>query len=74
MPRLLDEIYRLQRDLTEVDNDERRLLKMFANLLESHYGIPEPRNRLSLRSTKKSPDDGSLWMACSKIIESGLER
>jgi hypothetical protein len=35
MSRLLDEIYRLQRDLTEVDNNERELLKMFATLLET---------------------------------------
>ena len=55
MPRLLDEIYRLQRDLTELNKDERSLLKMFANLLESHYGIPEPRNRLAFEEYDKLP-------------------
>ena len=53
MPRLLDEVYRLQRDLSEISNDEGRLLKMFANLLESHYGIPEPRNRLTFEEYER---------------------
>ena len=47
MPGLLEEVYRLQNQLTEIDDDERRLLKMFANLLESHYQVKEPRNRLT---------------------------
>jgi hypothetical protein len=55
MPRLLDEVYRLQGHLTEIDEDERRLLKMFANLLESHYEIPEPRNRLTFEEYEKVP-------------------
>jgi hypothetical protein len=55
MPRLLDEVYRLQRDLTEIDNDERRLLKMFANLLESYYDVPEPRNRMTFEEYDKVP-------------------
>lgn len=61
MPRLLDEVYRLQRDLTEIDDDERRLLKMFANLLESHYGMPEPRNRLTFEEYEKIPGRWELW-------------
>jgi hypothetical protein len=55
MPRLLDEVYRLQRDLTEVDNDERRFLKMFANLLEGHYDVPERRNRLTVAELDEIP-------------------
>lgn len=55
MPRLLDEIYRLQRDLPEMDKDERLLLKMFANLLESHYSVREPRNRLIFEEYEKVP-------------------
>ena len=55
MPRLLDEVYRLQKDLTEIDNDERKLLKMFANLLESHYDVPEPRNQLTFEEYEKVP-------------------
>jgi hypothetical protein len=55
MPRLLDEVYRLQGQLTEIDEDERRLLKMFANLLESHYEIREPRNRLTFEEYEKVP-------------------
>jgi len=57
---LLDEIYRLQSE-TEIDDDERRLLKMFANLLESHYGIPEPRNRLTFEEYVKVPGRWELW-------------
>ena len=55
MPKLLDEVYRLQRDLTEIDHEEQRLLKMFANLLESHYEVPEPRNRLTFEEYEKIP-------------------
>jgi hypothetical protein len=55
MPRLLDGVYRLQRDLTEIDNDERRLLKVFANLLESHYDVAEPRNRMTFEEYERVP-------------------
>jgi hypothetical protein len=55
MPRLLDEVYRLQRDLTGLDSDEQRLLKMFANLLESHYDVREQRNRLTFEEYEKVP-------------------
>jgi hypothetical protein len=61
MSGLLDEIYRLQRDLTEIDDDERRPLKMFANLLESPYGIPEPRNRLTFEEYDKVPGRWEHW-------------
>jgi hypothetical protein len=44
MPPLLTEIYRLQEKLTGLDDYERNLLKMCANLLESRYEVPEPRN------------------------------
>ena len=47
MPRLLEEVYRLRRDPTGIDSEEQRLVKMFANLLESHHDVPEPRNRLT---------------------------
>jgi len=36
MPKLLDGIYRLQSELTDLDSREKLLLKMCANLLESH--------------------------------------
>ena len=55
MPKLLDEIYRLQVELTDLDVDEERLLKMCANLLESHYGVKEPRNRLTFEEYDKMP-------------------
>jgi len=47
MPKLLAEVYRLQAEFTDLDAKERRLLKMFAYLLESHYDVKEPRNRLT---------------------------
>lgn len=37
LPKLLEETYRLQSELTALDADEELLLKMFANLLETHY-------------------------------------
>ena len=55
MPRLLDEVYRLQTELTGLDAEERLLLKMFANLLESHYEVKEPRNRLTFEEFEKTP-------------------
>jgi hypothetical protein len=54
VPKLLEEVYRLQRDL-QVDDDERLLLKMFANLLESHYEVKEPRNQLTFEEYEKVP-------------------
>lgn len=48
MPKLLEEIYRLQAELTGLDEKERLLLKMCANLLETHYDVQQPRNRLTL--------------------------
>jgi hypothetical protein len=45
----------LQAALTELDDDERRLLKMFANLLESHYEVREPRNRMTRDEFFKIP-------------------
>ena len=55
VPRLLNEVYRLQNELTELDADEQRLLKMFANLLEAHYQVNEPRNRLTFEEYEKTP-------------------
>jgi hypothetical protein len=58
MPTLLEEIYRLQGQLTGLDPDERHLLKMFANLLESHYEVKEPRNPAHLRGIRN--DSGAM--------------
>ena len=55
VPKLLEEIYRLQTELTALDADEQRLLKMCANLLESHYEVREPRNRLTGEEYEKMP-------------------
>jgi hypothetical protein len=65
MPKLLDEIYRLQNELTNLDSEEELLLKMFANLLESHYQVTTPRNSLTSEEYLKVPGrwellDGSL--------------
>lgn len=48
MPKLLNELYALQEKMAgQLDPDEALLLKMCANLLESHYEVKEPRNRLT---------------------------
>ncbi len=48
MPKLLEEIYALQDKMAgKLDADEALLLKMCANLLESHHAVKEPRNRLT---------------------------
>jgi hypothetical protein len=61
MPKLLDEVYRLQNELTGLDADEQRLLKMLANLLESHYEVKQPRNRLNFEEYDKMPGKWELW-------------
>jgi hypothetical protein len=61
VPRLLDEIYRLQTELTALDEDERRFLKMFANLLEGHYEVEQPKNRLTIEEFEKMPGRWELW-------------
>jgi hypothetical protein len=55
MPKLLGEIYRLQNELTDLDSEEQLLLKMFANLLESHYQVGTPRNGLTGEEYLKVP-------------------
>ncbi|MGO9255592.1 MAG: hypothetical protein ACLQU1_04720 [Bryobacteraceae bacterium] len=55
MAKLLDEVYRLQTEMTGLDPKERFLLKMFANLLESHYEVKEPRNRFTFEEYEKVP-------------------
>ena len=57
MPKLLDE----EGQLTEIDAEERSLLKMFANLLESHYEVKEPRNRLTFEECEKIPGRWELF-------------
>jgi hypothetical protein len=55
MPKLLEEIYRLQRDFPDLDDRERLLLKMSANLFESYYEIKNPRNPLTFEEYEKVP-------------------
>jgi hypothetical protein len=55
MPKLLDEVYHLQRELADIDDHERLLLKMFANLLESHYDVKEPRTPLTFEEYEAVP-------------------
>ena len=47
MPKVLDELSRLQKELPELDPHERLILKMCLNLLESHYEVRNPQNRLT---------------------------
>ena len=61
MPKLLAEVYRLQAEFTDLDAKERRLLKMFAHLLESHYDVKEPRNRLTFEEYEKIPGRWELF-------------
>ena len=55
MPKLLDEINRLQQELSELNERERLLLKMFANLLESDYKVKKPKNSLTFEEYCKVP-------------------
>ncbi len=61
MPVLLDEVYRLQSQLTDLDPQERLLLKMFANLLESHYEVREPKNALTAEEYFEVPGRWELF-------------
>ncbi len=55
MPKLLEAAYRIQAEVDGLDADEELLLKMFANLLETHYEVKEPRNRLTADEYFKVP-------------------
>jgi len=55
MPGLLEQIYRLQRELPDLDAEEALLLKMAANLFESHYNVKDPLNRLTIDEYEKVP-------------------
>ena len=61
MPQLLDEINRLQEKLTTLDDRERLLLKMFANLLETHYEIDRPQDILTSHEYDEVPGKWELW-------------
>jgi hypothetical protein len=39
---------------------------MFANLLESHYEVQEPRNRLTFEEYEKIPGRWELWKGMLK--------
>ena len=74
MPKLLDEIYRLQQEVTGMDENEQLLLKMCANLLESYKRVKRPQNRLTADEYFKVPGrfelvDGMLhWDGYPRII------
>jgi hypothetical protein len=55
MPELLEEVYRLQRDFPDLDERARLLLKMSANLFETHYEVKNPRNQLTFEEYEKVP-------------------
>jgi hypothetical protein len=55
MPKLLEEIYRLQREFTDLDDRERILLKISANLFESYYEVKVPRNQFTIEEYEKVP-------------------
>ena len=65
-PRLLEEVYLLQERLDGLDADERRLLKMFANLLEGHYQVKSPRNRLTVEEYERVP---GRWELLDGMLE-----
>jgi hypothetical protein len=60
MPKLLEEIYRLQRDFPDLDDRERLLLQMSANLLESYYEVKTPRNQFTVEEYEKIPGHWEL--------------
>ena len=71
MPPLLTEIYRLQDQLTGLDDYERNLLKMCANLLESRYEVPEPRNLFNVTQFMDLPGRWELLNGRLYPYESG---
>ena len=52
---LLEEIYRLQRDFPDLDDRERLLLKMSANLFENYYEVKNPLNQLTFEEYEQVP-------------------
>jgi hypothetical protein len=59
MAKLLDEIDRLQKELPGMDEHERLLLKMVANLLESRHKVRRPQNRFTVDEYMKVPAAGN---------------
>ena len=53
MPTLLEEIERLQS--RQWDSHEQLLLKMVANLLESHHAVKKPNHRLTAEEYFEMP-------------------
>jgi len=55
IPKLLQEIYRLQQEFPGLEPRESLLLKMCANLLEDYYEVKNPRNRMTVEEYEKVP-------------------
>jgi hypothetical protein len=55
MPKLLDGIYKLQSESADADPGAQQILKLCANLLESHYEVAEPRNRFTFEEYDALP-------------------
>ena len=53
--KILDEINRLQKELPGLDEYERLLLKMCANLLESYHEVRAPQSRLTAEEYFEMP-------------------
>jgi hypothetical protein len=60
MPKLLDEINRLQKELPGMGEDEQRILKMFANILETYGGVRHPQNRFTVDEFIQLPGQWEL--------------
>lgn len=55
MPELLEGFYRLQGECADADPGGKQILKLCANLLESHYHVAEPRNRFTFEEYDALP-------------------
>ncbi|HEY3744546.1 MAG TPA: hypothetical protein VGL53_32105 [Bryobacteraceae bacterium] len=76
MPKLLDEIERLQTADSGFDEYERLLLQMCANMLESYYEVRAPKHKLKMEEYFEVPGrfelmDGMLhWDGMRYISDS----
>jgi hypothetical protein len=61
MPKLLDAIYQVQSDFSDLDDRERLLLKMCANLFEDYYEVKNPRNQFTAEEYFKVPGRWELF-------------
>lgn len=65
MLRVLEELNRIRTELTDLDPHDKLILKMCANLLESHHEVRNPQSRFTEEEYLALP---GRWELCDGML------